>query len=254
MTPRLEGTAALVTGASSGIGAATAETLAQAGARVALVARRKDRLEGVSARIADAGGQSLVIEADVSDEQQIRDAVERAATEFGRLDTVVANAGVMLLGPILDAPIEEWTRMVELNVLGLMYTAHAALPHLVAAAEQGPRNVADLVLISSVAGRTVRLGSGAYNATKHGVGAFGEALRQEVTERHVRVSLIEPGAVDTELPSHNRPEIQQQMQKRFASMERLQDIDIADAIGYVVSRPRRVAINEMLIRPTQQQA
>ena len=144
--------------------------------------------------------------------------------------------------------------MVELNVLGLMYTAHAALPHLVAAAEQGPRNVADLVLISSVAGRTVRLGSGAYNATKHGVGAFGEALRQEVTERHVRVSLIEPGAVDTELPSHNRPEIQQQMQKRFASIKRLQDIDIADAIGYVVSRPRRVAINEMLIRPTQQQA
>jgi NADP-dependent 3-hydroxy acid dehydrogenase YdfG len=253
MTARLEGTAALVTGASSGIGAAAAETLAAAGARVALVARRKDRLDGVSSRINGAGGQSLVIEADVSDGQQVRDAVGRAATQFGRLDTVVANAGVMLLGPILDAPIEEWTRMVELNVLGLMYTAHAALPHLIAAAAQGPRNVADLVLVSSVAGRVARQGSGAYNATKHGVGAFGEALRQEVTERHVRVSLIEPGAVDTELSSHNRPEIREGMKKRFAGIERLRDVDIADAIEYVVSRPRRVAINEVLIRPTEQQ-
>jgi len=125
---------------------------------------------------------------------------------------------------------------------------------LLSAAEQQPRRVADLVLISSVAGRVARNGSGAYNATKHAVGAFGEALRQEVTERHVRVSLVEPGAVDTELPSHNRPEIQDSMRARFAKMERLEADDIAEAIIYVVTRPRRMAVNEMLIRPTEQQA
>lgn len=143
--------------------------------------------------------------------------------------------------------------MVQLNVLGLLYTAHAALPHLIAAAEQPPRQVADLVLISSVAGRVARLGSGVYNATKHGVGAFAESLRQEVTERHVRVSLVEPGAVDTELASHNRPEIQDSMRARFGSIERLHSEDISDAITYIVTRPRRTAVNELLIRPTEQQ-
>jgi NADP-dependent 3-hydroxy acid dehydrogenase YdfG len=143
--------------------------------------------------------------------------------------------------------------MVQINVLGLMYTAHAALPHLLAAADQEPRRVADLVLISSVAGRVPRNGSGVYNATKHAVGAFGEALRQEVTERHVRVSLIEPGAVATELAGHNRPEILESIRGRFSGVERLESEDIADAITYVVTRPRRTAINEMLIRPTEQQ-
>jgi NADP-dependent 3-hydroxy acid dehydrogenase YdfG len=144
--------------------------------------------------------------------------------------------------------------MVQLNILGLMYTTHAALPHLLQAAAQDPRQVADLVLISSVAGRVAREGSGAYNATKHAVGAFGEALRQEVTRRHVRVSLVEPGAVATELASHNRPEIQEGMRARFADMERMAADDIADAITYIVTRPRRMAVNEMLIRPTEQQA
>jgi NADP-dependent 3-hydroxy acid dehydrogenase YdfG len=252
MTNRLDGTVAIVTGASSGIGAATAEQLAREGAAVALVARRRDRLEGLAGRISDAGGQALVIEADATDEAQVHDAVARVVDELGRLDTVVANAGVMLLGPVLNAPSEEWTRMVNLNVLGLMHTAHAALPHLLSAAEQPPRQVADLVLISSVAGRVARNGSGVYNATKHAVGAFGEALRQEVTERHVRVSLVEPGAVDTELASHNRPEIQEGMRARFRGIERLESADIADAILYIVTRPRRTAINEMLIRPTEQ--
>jgi NADP-dependent 3-hydroxy acid dehydrogenase YdfG len=144
--------------------------------------------------------------------------------------------------------------MVQLNVLGLMYTAHAALPHLLATAEREPRHVADLVLISSVAGRVARLGSGAYNATKHAVGAFSESLRQEVTERHVRVSLVEPGAVDTELAGHNRPQVLEGIRARFASVERLHAEDIADAITYIITRPRHAAINELLIRPTEQQA
>jgi NADP-dependent 3-hydroxy acid dehydrogenase YdfG len=254
MTARLDGTAALVTGASSGIGEATALALAAEGAAVVLVARRTERLETLSKRIADDGGRAAVITADITEEEQARETVERAAEAFGRLDTVVNNAGVMLLGPALDAPVSEWRRMVELNLLGLLYCTHAAMPHLLRAAEDGPRGVADLVNISSVAGRTVRLGSGVYNATKHGVGAFSEALRLEVTRRHVRVSLVEPGATETELADHNRPEVLEGLRQRFAAMERLQATDISDAVTYIVTRPRHVAINEILIRPTEQDA
>jgi NADP-dependent 3-hydroxy acid dehydrogenase YdfG len=252
MTARLDGTVALVTGASSGIGEASALALAAEGAAVALVARRTDRLEALHRKITDAGGRALTITADVTDETQARDAVNAAADEFGRLDTVVNNAGLMLLGPIVDAEISEWQRMVHLNVLGVMYVAHASLPHLLKAAQDSPRQVSDLVNISSVAGRKVRPGSGAYNATKHAVGAFSEVLRMEVTSKHVRVSLVEPGATDTELPTHNRPEVQEGMSKRFENLERLQAEDISDAISYIVTRPRHVAINEILIRPTEQ--
>jgi NADP-dependent 3-hydroxy acid dehydrogenase YdfG len=250
MSDSLNETVALVTGASSGIGEATALTLSSLGAKVALVARRGERLTDLAERIADG---ALVIEADVGDQSAAEAAVQRTVDEFGRLDTLINNAGVMLLGPIQDAPLEEWERMLAVNVHGLLYCAHAALPHLLKAAESSPRNVADLVNISSVAGRVPRLGSGVYNLTKHGVGAFSESLRQEVTERHVRVSLVEPGAVDTELAGHNRPEIQEVMAKRFGSIERMHADDIADAIAYIVTRPRRVAINEVLIRPTEQQ-
>ena len=248
----LKDTVALVTGASSGIGEATAIRLAQLGAAVAILARRADRLEQLRARIDSEGGTALVIEADVSSEQQARAAVERVVSELGRLDTLVNNAGMMLLGPIENAPLDEWERMLQVNVAGLLYYAHAALPHLLEAAQQGPRNVADMVNISSVAGRVARLGSGVYNLTKHGVGAFSESLRQEVTGRHVRVSLVEPGAVSTELSSHNRPEIREVIAQTFADTERLEASDIADAIAYIVTRPRRVAVNEVLIRPTEQ--
>jgi NADP-dependent 3-hydroxy acid dehydrogenase YdfG len=161
---------------------------------------------------------------------------------------------MMLLGPIVEAPLDEWERMIAINVQGLLYCAHAALPHLLAAAVDGPRRVADMVNISSVAGRVTRSGSGVYNLTKHGVGAFSESLRQEVTGRHVRVSLVEPGAVETELSSHNRPEIREGIRQRFGEIERLRASDIADTIGFIVTRPRHVAINEVLVRPTEQDA
>lgn len=247
----LEGAAALVTGASSGIGEATARAFAAQGAAVALLARRGDRLDKLVGEIELASGKAVKLEADVSDRAQAEAAIAQAAEELGGLDVVVNNAGVMLLGPIVDAPVEEWERMIEVNLLGLLYVSHAALPHLLAAAE-GERGVADLVNISSVAGRVVRMGSGVYNATKHGVGAFSESLRQEVTGRQVRVSLIEPGAVSTELIDHNRPEIQEMIRQRLADVDRLQSPDIADAISYVVTRPPHVAINEVLIRPTGQ--
>jgi NADP-dependent 3-hydroxy acid dehydrogenase YdfG len=252
MAERLDATVALVTGASSGIGEATAVALAAQGAAVAVAARRRDRLDGLAATIRASGGTVLVLETDVTDERQATEMVERTVAEFGRLDTLVNNAGVMLLGPAVGAPLAEWQRMVQLNVLGLLYCAHAALPHLLRAAEDGPRRVADLVNVSSVAGRVARNGSGVYNATKFGVGAFSESLRQEVTRRHVRVSLVEPGAVATELAGHNRPEVLEALRQRWGGMERMEAEDIADAIAYIVTRPRRVAVNEMLIRPTEQ--
>jgi NADP-dependent 3-hydroxy acid dehydrogenase YdfG len=218
---------------------------------VALVARRGDRLDALVGEIELSSGRAVKIEADLSDHTQAEDAVAHAAGELGGLDVVVNNAGVMLLGPIVEAPVEEWEQMIEVNLLGLLYVSHAAIPHLLKAA-QGERGVADLVNISSVAGRVARVGSGVYNATKHGVGAFSESLRQEVTGRQVRISLIEPGAVETELSSHNRPEILEQIKSRFADVERLQAPDIADAISYVVTRPAHVAINEVLVRPTGQ--
>ena len=253
MTTPLQDTVALVTGASSGIGEATAEILAQHGAAVALVARRIDRLEDLAAKLKSEGASVLPIQADVANRDEAYEAVDRVAAEFGRLDTVINNAGVMLLGPIENAPVEEWERMVNVNLLGLLYCSKAALPHLLKAADGEPRGVADLVNVSSVAGRVPRLGSGVYNATKHAVGAFSESLRQEVTGRHVRISLVEPGAVTTELVSHNRPEIRDQMSQRFAGTQRMDAADIADVIGYIVSRPRHVAINEVLVRPTDQQ-
>jgi NADP-dependent 3-hydroxy acid dehydrogenase YdfG len=252
MTERLDGTVALVTGASSGIGEATARELAAQGAAVAIAARRADRLDELAAAIREQGGTALVVETDVTDREQANAAVERTVSELGRLDTVVNNAGVMLLGPIVDAPIEEWDRMIELNLRGLLNIAHASLPHLLSAAEQGPRRVADLVNISSVAGRVANAGSGVYNLTKFGVGAFSEALRKEVTTKHVRVSLVEPGAVDTELGSHVRPEIWQDG-AAFKGVERLEAQDIAESIAFIVTRARRVAINEVLIRPTEQE-
>jgi NADP-dependent 3-hydroxy acid dehydrogenase YdfG len=253
MAERLDGTVALVTGASSGIGEATARRLAAEGAAVALVARRKDRLDALAGEIGAAGGKALVLDADITEREQAVGVVEQTVADLGRLDTVINNAGVMLLGPVVDAPVEEWDRMVALNVQGLLYTTHAAMPHLLKAAETEPRRVADVVNISSVAGRVARVGSGVYNLTKFGIGAFSDSLRQEVNTRHVRVSLVEPGATSTELATHVRPEVQAQLFQRFQGIERLEASDIADAVAFIVTSNRRVAINEILVRPTEQE-
>jgi len=253
MTRPLENTVALVTGSSSGIGAATARRLAAEGAAVALLARRRDRLDELGSAIRSNGGIALVLQADVTEQRQALAAVARTVDELGRLDTVVNNAGVMLLGPALDTPTEEWDRMVALNVQGLMYVTHAALPHLVRAAERSPRGVADLVNISSTAGRVARPGSSVYNLTKFGVGAFSESLRQEVLKRRVRVSVVEPGTVDTELVSHLRADIRAAATSQMGSIEALLPEDIADAVAYIVTRDRRVAVNEILVRAAEQE-
>ena len=180
MTMPLQDTVALVTGASSGIGAATARRLAAEGATVALVARRRDRLKELAKAIGQDSGQALVLAADVTSAEEASAAVEAAVAELGRLDTLVNSAGVMLLGPALDTPIAEWEQMVDVNVRGVLNVTHAALPHLVRAAEDSPRRVADLVTISSTAGRVARPASSVYTLTKFGVTAFSEALRQEL--------------------------------------------------------------------------
>jgi len=248
----LAGTVALVTGASSGIGAATAVALADSGATVALAARRRERLDAVAASIQDQGGTALSLEVDITDLEQAGTAVQRTVGELGRLDTLVNNAGIMLLGPALDAPTDEWERMVALNVLGSLYVTRAAIPHLVQAAAGEPRQVADIVSISSTAGRVARPGAGVYSLTKFGIGAFSESLRQELIGQRVRVSVIEPGTVDTELVTHVRDDIREAAQSTLDSIQPLRPEDIADAVNYIVGRDRRVAVNEMLVRAAEQ--
>ncbi|MGY1639156.1 SDR family NAD(P)-dependent oxidoreductase [Geodermatophilus sp. SYSU D00742] len=244
----LAGRVALVTGASSGIGAATAVALAEAGAAVAIGARRRDRLDALSEELRDGGARVLALDLDVTDERSCAEAVRRTREELGGLDVLVNNAGVMLLGTIVGADPEDWRRMVQTNVLGVMYTTHAAIDGMV---EQGS---GDIVNISSVAGRTARKGAGVYNASKWAVNAFSESLRQEVTTRGVRISLVEPGAVATELSSHiTQPEAREQSRQYAEGMRTLQAEDVARAILYVVSQPPHVAVNEVLVRPTDQE-
>ncbi|MFF3371933.1 SDR family NAD(P)-dependent oxidoreductase [Streptomyces sp. NPDC002680] len=250
MAEQLDGTVAMVTGASSGIGRAAARQLAAQGAAVALVARRKNRLTELADEISASGGTVTVLDADITDRKQAATAVERTMSDLGRLDTVVNCAGVMLTGPADEAPVEEWERMVSLNLMGLLYVSHAALPHLISAAESSSRRVADLVNVSSGAARTARGGAAVYAATKMSVNTFSEALRQEAAPHNVRVSLVEPGAVDTELFDHQRPAVREHFAQWLADVEKLWPEDIADAIEYIVTRPRRVTVNDIMVRPT----
>jgi NADP-dependent 3-hydroxy acid dehydrogenase YdfG len=255
MTLKITGAVAIVTGASSGIGEATAHRLAEAGASVALVARRKDRLDALVAGIEEAGGTAFAVPADIAEQAQAEVAVQAVVDRFGRVDILINNAGLMLIGPIVGADVAEWERMLAINVRGLLYVTHAALPHLLAAAAHAPRGVADIVNISSLAGRKASAQFGVYNLTKFGVNGFTESLRQEVTRRHVRVGVLEPGAVDTELGSHNNNRMQTEMLEPFnAQHQRLEADDIADGIEFMVTRPRHASIAELWVMPTDQVA
>jgi NADP-dependent 3-hydroxy acid dehydrogenase YdfG len=244
----LEGRSALITGASSGIGEATAVAMATEGAAVALGARRGDRLDSLVERIEGEGGTAVAIEADIADEEQARALVERASSELGGLDTLVNNAGVMLLGLVQGADTAEWRRMIEVNLLGLLYCTHAALP-LIRDGGGG-----DVVNVSSVAGRFAAMGSAVYNMTKWGVVGFSEGLRQEGSHIGVRVTCVEPGFVATELQGHNRDpmvlERVEQMRERIGQV--LEADDIARAVVYACAQPRHVSVNEILVRPTGQ--
>ena len=251
-TPVLSSIVALVTGASSGIGRATALRLAEHGATVVLVARRRDRIDDLASEITNRGGAALALTTDLTDPAAATVAVKTTITRLGRLDILVNAAGVMLTGDSVDAPLDEWRQMVDINVNGMLYVTKAALPHLIEAAASSPRQVADVVNISSIAGRWVIPNAAVYNATKFGVTAATEAWRQEFARRNVRFSVVEPGLTETELLGHMQTAVQERMAARFADVEQLQADDIAGAVEYIVTSPRRRAISEIVIRPTDQ--
>jgi clavulanate-9-aldehyde reducatase len=236
---------AAVTGASSGIGEATVRALAGAGASVALGARRADRLQSIAESVE---GKTLVQEVDVSDEEQARSFIQRAHDELGGFDILVNNAGVMLLGPVADADTGEWRTMISVNLLGLLYCTHAALPLL-----EGSGG-GDVVNVSSVAGRRADAGAAVYNMTKFGVHAFSEALRQEALHAGIRVTTVAPGFVDTELQGHNTNPLVRRATERAREQigEVLRAEDIAEAILHAVTRPPHVCVNEVVVRPTKQ--
>jgi clavulanate-9-aldehyde reducatase len=249
MAESLAGKTVAITGASSGIGEATALACVEAGAAVALGARRADRVEDLARRIEAGGGTAVALAVDVADEGQAQAFVQQANERLGRLDALVNNAGVMLLGPVEGADTGDWRQMVQVNLLGLLYCTHTALPIM---REQGGGHI---VNVSSVAGRTASLGSAVYNLTKWGVNGFSEGLRQEALHSNIRVTIVEPGFVATELQSHNEKnavvmEATEKMREEIGEV--LEAEDIAAAIVYALTQPRHVSINEMLVRPTKQ--
>jgi NADP-dependent 3-hydroxy acid dehydrogenase YdfG len=246
MAGSLEGKKAVVTGASSGIGEATVEALVSEGAAVSAGARRLDRLEALAERV---DGTVHVHEVDITDEAAARSFIQDSAAAMDGLDFLVNNAGVMLLGPVVGADVEHWQRMINVNLLGLLYCTHATLPVM------GEGGGGHIVNVASVAGRQASLGSAVYAMTKFGVVAFSEGLRQEVLHANVRVTCIEPGYVETELQGHNEhPMVVEAIEKMKKDLgdDVLKAADIADAIVYALSRPANVAINEVLVRPTKQ--
>jgi clavulanate-9-aldehyde reducatase len=241
----LTGRVAAITGASSGIGEATAAALSRAGATVALAARRRDRLEALAEGLE---GPASAHEVDLTDEGAARAFVEAAHAEHGGLHILVNNAGLMLLGPVSGADVSEWRRMLDINLWALLVCTHAALP-LIEASGGG-----DIVNVSSVAGRRADAGAAVYNLTKFGVHGFSEALRQEALHAGIRVTTVAPGFVETELQGHNRNPLVRQATARAREQigEVLSADDIADGVLYAVSRPAHVCVNEIVVRPTKQ--
>lgn len=242
MTSSTPDKVAVVTGASSGIGAATARALAADGYRVALLARRLDRITTLADEL---GNESIAIEADVTDRDSIVAAADRVRQELGTAGVLVNNAGVMLLGPFGSGQRADYRQMIEVNLLGAFTATEVFLDQLKAGG-------GDIINISSVAGRTARSGNGVYAATKWGINGWSESLRQELLP-DVRVTLVEPGVVATELPNHiTHPDTRQGVQRLYDKAE-VTPGDVAEIIAFILSRPRRLAINEILLRPAGQQ-
>lgn len=244
----LTGKTAVITGASSGIGAATARTLASAGAAVVLAARRGERLRELEAEIVQAGGKAASVETDVTDDAAVQAMVAAACTRFGSIDILICNAGIMPLSMVANVRLEEWQRTVDVNVSGVLRSVGHTLPHMLSSGS------GHIVVLSSVAGRKVFPGGAAYCATKYAVRAFAEGLRAELSPAHgIRVTVIEPGAVATELPASVTDEdVQQSVRQLYEDQTVLEAEDIAAAIRYALTQPAHVNVNEVLIRPTEQ--
>jgi NADP-dependent 3-hydroxy acid dehydrogenase YdfG len=236
------GRVAVITGASSGIGEATARALARDGYRVALLARRAGRIEAIAAELGDG---AIAIRSDVTDRDSLVEAAERVKSEFGGADILINNAGVMLLGPFGPEQRDDYEQMIEINLLGAITATEVFLDQIVAAG-------GDLVSISSVAGRTARPRNAVYAATKWGIVGWSEGLRQEL-QPNVRVMVIEPGAVESELTDHITHAETRAFSKEYVKDIAIKSEDIAEVIAFAVSRPKRMTLNEILVRPTAQE-
>jgi NADP-dependent 3-hydroxy acid dehydrogenase YdfG len=246
MAGELTGRVVAITGASSGIGEATALACAAAGAKVALAARRAEKLEQLAQRITAAGGEALALTTDVASESQARSFIQHARERFGRLDVLINNAGLMQLGPIADAPTEEWRQMVAVNIFGVLYCTHAALSIMRAQGE------GHIVNVSSIGGKVVGTHSGVYSLTKFGLGAFTEALRKESLQDGIRVTTVVPGSTATELRSHTRKEVLEETLGAFAGVTPLDPDDIARGVIYALTQPPNVSVSEVVVRPIKQ--
>ncbi len=249
--PALAGRTALVTGAASGMGAATARLLAANGARVALLARRADRLTELAAKIAADGGQALPVVADLTDQAAVDAAVEAVHQAYGRVDLVVNAAGVMLPNPVDDGRIDEWTAMVDTNLTGALRIVRAFTADLLAAAAEG--RTADLVNVSSIGAHVAFPNYAVYGATKAALTQLSASLRTELGPRDVRVTTIEPGLTDTELGGHiDNAELSAQLSGMFQAIPALTAEDIADLIGWTTSRRRELNLAQAVVLPTRQ--
>jgi NADP-dependent 3-hydroxy acid dehydrogenase YdfG len=247
----LAGRIAIVTGASSGIGEATAFRLAILGAKVAVAARRADKLDALAARISAAGGTALPLPLDVTDRIAVNASAEQVADEFGPVDLVFNNAGVQLISPIEEVRFDDWQRQIDLNITGVMNVIGAFVPQLIGSATQG--KPADLVTTSSIAATRVLEKFSVYSGTKAYISQLTRLLRVELGRKMVRVSTIEPGMVDTELPLHvTDPDATKLMADLINDIDVLTADDVAETVAFVASVPRHVNLTEITILPTQQ--
>jgi hypothetical protein len=250
----LSGTVCIVTGATSGIGAATAAALARDGARVVVAGRRAERLEQVARAIESAGGRCVAVRCDVTDRAQVKALVERARTELGRIDVLVNNAGIMPIAPMMKCRIDDWDAMIDVNLKGLLYAIGFTLPVMLA------QRTGHIVNVSSVAGRKLFPAGAVYCATKHAVHAVSEGLREELAEQSkrdgtaIRVTIVAPGVVRTELPETITDDEARESFKGYVQAMRdpLESADVADAIVWAVAAPAHVNVNEVLVRPVAQ--
>jgi NADP-dependent 3-hydroxy acid dehydrogenase YdfG len=250
----LTGRVAVITGASSGIGAATALALAAGGAKVAVTARRQDRLDDLARQVTEAGGTALPLALDVTDPDAVGRVAATIADRLGRVDLVFANAGVMLPEPIEHLRRDQWDHQIDLNLKGLLHTIEAFVPSLVAAGAE-PGGVADLVLTSSIAAQHLFPGFAVYSATKAFVSHLGDHLRPELGPQHVRTATIEPGIVQTELQSHvTDAATNEWLAGAAASMELLVAQDVARVVAFVAAQPRHVNLARVQVMPTEQAA
>ena len=242
----IEGKVVVITGASSGLGESTARHLAELGATVVLGARRVDRIDALARELTANGQPALAVQTDVTDRLQVQRLVDAAIAKFGRIDVMINNAGLMPHSPLERLKVDDWDRMIDVNLKGVLYGIAAALPAMQA------QKSGHIINVSSVAGHKVRPGGAVYSATKHAVRALSEGLRQEVKPYNIRTTVISPGAVDTELPnSITEPDV-------AANMRKIYEVAVpadafARAVAYAMGQPDDIDINEILFRPTKQE-